>query len=174
MLLRLLLPYFMLAVFVLGYLVFRQFKLGSVVVKIERQFLSNTNNDSLILILILAAASYFLMRYELNNLPFDAEGFLFGPYTFAIFYLVLLAAVVAREVERPQVREKGLATSRGFWLWSEVESFRWSKDILNITISKGKRKREEMMQVDTAQKRELTRLLKEMIPKRAGKGKKKR
>jgi len=84
-----------------------------------------------------------------------------------------MAAVIAREVERPALREKGISTSRGFWQWSEILSYRWSKEILYITISRGKRTKGEQIQVNPAVKKELDQLLKKMVPKRSGKGKKK-
>ena len=173
MLFRLIFPYVFLLFIVVFYLVFRYYKLGPVIMKVDRRFFSRTNNDSFFLIVILAIASYFLMRYEMDNLPFEADSFILGPYTYALFYLALMAAVIAREVERPALREKGISTSRGFWQWSEILSYRWSKEILYITISRGKRTKGEQIQVNPAVKKELDQLLKKMVPKRSGKGKKK-
>lgn len=172
MLFRLLFPYAFLLLVIACYLAFRQYKLGPLIMKIERHYLSRANSDSFVLIVVLAVASYFLMRYEIKILPAEAANFLFGPITFAVFYPVLLAAVIAREVESPQIRKKGLATARGFWLWSEVESFRFSKDILHLSLKRGKRRRDEEMQIKAGTKKELTRILKETMPKRSGKGKK--
>ena len=172
MIFRLLFPYVFLLLVVVCYLAFRQYKLGPVIMKIERNYFSRTNTDSFLLIVVLAVASYFLMRYEIKSLPAEAKNFLFGPVTFALFYPVLLAAVIAREVESPQIRKKGLATARGFWLWKEVQSFRFSRDVLYLNLFRGKRQRDEEIQIKAGTKKELNRVLKEMMPKRSGKGKK--
>jgi len=174
LLFRLIFPYIFLLFIVVGYIAFRYYKLGPIIMKVNRRFFSRSNNDSYFLIVVLAAASYFLMRYEIENLPFEAESFILGPYSYAFFYLALMAAVIAREVERPALREKGISTSRGFWQWSEIESYRWSKDILYITISRGKRKKGEQMQINPTAKKELDQVLKKMVPKRSDKGKKKK
>ncbi|MBW6462792.1 MAG: hypothetical protein ACNA7Z_01270 [Dethiobacteria bacterium] len=173
MYLRLLFPYLLLLFIVIGYVYYRYYKLGPILLKVDRVLLSRYNNDSLMLIVILAAASYFLMRFDLQNISAVEDVLLLGPYTYVYFYGALMVAVIAREVEKPAIREKGISTPRGFWKWSEVESFRWSKDVLTITIDRGKRKRMEAWQVKADAKKELDQMMKKMVPKRSGKGKKK-
>ncbi len=172
MLFRLLFPYMFLSIIVLSYVYYRYYKLGPVVFRVERVLFSRYSNDSLMLIIILAAASYFLMRFELQNATMIDEDLVLGPYTYLLFYGALMLAVIAREVEKPSLREKGISSSRGFWLWSEIESFRWSKDVLTLSIKRGSRKRGEAWLVKPGSKKELDQMLKKMVPKRSGKGKK--
>ncbi len=173
MIFRLLFPYFFLLLIVLVYLYFRHLKLGPVLLKVDRYFFSRHNGDSIFLIIIIAVISFFLARYEIiNSLPAD-ETLILGPFTYIIFYGVLLLVVISREVEKPTLREKGISSSRGFWLWAEIESFRWSKNILTINFAKGKRKRAEAWRVSPPAKKEIDQVLKKMTPKRSGRSKKK-
>jgi len=170
---RLLFPYMILILIVLIYLYFRQSKLGNVILKINRVLISRYSTDSLFLIAILTAVSYFLVRYELSNLPPVEDGVIQNPIAYVIFYAVLIIVVIAREVERPAIREKGISTSRGFWRWDEIESFRWSKHVLMITVARGKRKRIESWQVVPNAKKEVEQHLKKLIPKKSSRAKKK-
>jgi len=173
MIFRLLFPYFFLSLIVLGYLYFRHVKLGPVLLKVDRKFFSSYNSDSIFLIIIIAIISFFLARYEIiNSLPGD-ETLILGPFTYIIFYGVLLLVATSREVEKPALREKGISSSRGFWLWQEIESFRWSKSILTINFARGKRKRVEAWQISPMAKKEIDQFLKKMVPKRTGRSKKK-
>ena len=172
MLLRLVFPYFILFMIVLVYLYVRHYKLGPVRLKVNRVFLSRFSADSLLLVLILVGASYLLMRFELQNqLPDDPLPL--GPYTYVFFYAALLLVVIAREVERPALREKGISTSRGFWAWSEVDSFRWTKDVLTISFARGKRKRAESWQIVPGSKKEIEQVLKQNVIKKQARSKKK-
>jgi hypothetical protein len=172
LLFRLLFPYLFLLIIVFSYIYYRYYKLGPIILRVERVLFSRYSNDSLMLIIILAAASYFLMRYELQSpIPVDEE-LVLGPYTYLLFYGVLMLAVIAREVEKPALREKGISSSRGFWLWSEIESFRWSKDVLTLSIKRGSKRRGEVWQIKPGSKKELDQVLKKMVPKRSGKSKK--
>lgn len=173
MYIRLLFPYVLLMLIVLGYLYYRYYKLGPTLLKVDRILFSRYNNDSLMLIIILAATSYFLMRFDLQNISSMEETLPLGPYTYVYFYGALMLVVIAREAERPAIRDKGISTPRGFWIWSEIESFRWSKDVLTISINRGKRKRIETWQVKESAKKEVDQMLKKMVPKRSGKGRKK-
>ena len=173
MLFRFLFPYFFLLIIVCAYIYYRYAKLGPILLKVDRLFLNRYNNDSFLLIIILAAASFFLMRFELQNSAQAEELLFLGPYTYVFFYAALMLAVIAREAERPALREKGISTPRGFYKWSEIESFRWSRDVLTIMVNRGKRKRGEIWQVKEESKKEIDQILKQMIPKRQGKGKKK-
>ncbi len=166
MLFRFLFPYFFLALIVMGYIYFRYYRLGPVLLKVKRKFFSRYNNDSFLLIAILGAASYFLLRFELDN-AYQVEEMLFlGPYTYVFFYGALMLAVIAREAENPALREKGFSTPRGFFKWAEVETFRWSKDVITVVINRGRRKRSESWQVDLSQKKEIDQLLRQLTPKR--------
>jgi hypothetical protein len=111
---RLLFPYIFLLIIVLSYIYYRYYKLGPVVLRVERVLFSRYSNDSLMLIIILAAASYFLMRFELQNSTLVEEELVLGPYTYLLFYGALMLAVIAREVEKPALREKGNLFFPGF------------------------------------------------------------
>jgi len=171
MLLRLIFPYFLLFIIVMGYLYIRRNRLGPVLLKIKRELFSRYNVDSFILIILLAGVSYLLIRYELQNLTLDDQLPL-GPYTYVLFYGVLLLVVIAREIEAPALREKGISTSRGFWTWSEVDSFRWSKDVLTINLNRGKRKRSESWQTVPGSKKEIEQILKQKVAKKSARSKK--
>jgi len=164
-LLRLVFPYFVLLLTVIGYLYYRHLKLGPVLLKLNRVLLSRFSADSLFLILILAGISYLLMRFEMQNqLPGDPM--LLGPFTYVFFYGALLLVIIAREIERPSLREKGIATARGFWAWQEVVSYRWTKDVLTIAFISGKRKRAVSWQIVPGSKKEIDRVLKQNVEKK--------
>ncbi len=171
MLLRLIFPYFVLFMIVFGYLYYRHRKLGPVVIKLNRVLLSRFHADSLILILILAGTSYLLVRFEMRN-RFPDDPMLLGPYTYVFFYVALLLVVIAREIERPSFREKGISTARGFWVWAEVESYRWTKDVLTIAIQRGKRKRSESWQMVPGSKKDVEQVLKHKVEKKQARKKK--
>jgi hypothetical protein len=174
LLFRLLFPYFILLIIVVGYIYARQMKLGPVLLKVDRVLFSRYSNDSFFLIIVIAAASYFLIRFELQNTAaLDETMVPLGPLTYVFFYGALLLAVIAREVEQPAFREKGISSSRGFWLWDEVDSFRWSKDVITINIARGKKKRVEVWKVNPSSKKEIDQMLKKMVPRRSGRSKKK-
>lgn len=170
---RLLFPYFFLLLIVLIYLYYRYLKLGPALLKVKRILFTRYNTDSLFLVAILAAASYFLGRYELQSMPAPAESLLLGPFTYVFFYGALMLVVIAREAERPALRERGISTSRGFWKWDEVDTYRWSKDVLTVNISRGRKKRAEVWQVNLSDKKEIDQILKKMVQKRPGRSKKK-
>lgn len=171
MLLRLVFPYFILFMIVIGYLYYRRQKLGPVLLKLNRMLLSRFTADSLFLILILAGTSYLLMRFELRN-QFPDDPMLLGPYTYVIFYGALLLVVIAREIERPSFREKGISTARGFWAWPEVETYRWTKDVLTISFLRGKRKRSESWQIVPGSKKDIDLVLKQKVEKKQARKKK--
>ena len=173
MVFRLLFPYLFLAVIILCYLFYRRMKLGVVLLKVDRVLFARYNNDSLLLIIIITVASYFLMRYELRSGLNSPETLILGPYTYAFFYIALIAAVIVREVEQPTLREKGIASSRGFWLWREIEAVRWAKNVMTLNISRGGKKRAEIWEINPAKKKELDLILKKMVTKPSGKSKKK-
>ncbi len=173
MLIRLLFPYVLLLFIVIVYLYVRRLQLGPVLLRVNRAFFSRYNADSFMLIIVITAASYFLSRLDLQNIPAAADGMLLGPYTFAYFYGALVLTVILREVEKPALREKGISTSRGFWKWDEILSYRWSKNTVTLSINRGKKKRSEIWQVNGADKKELDSLLKKMVPKQTGRSKRK-
>lgn len=173
MVFRFLFPYLFLLVIILCYLFYRSVKLGIVLLKVDRALFTRYNNDSLLLIVIITVASYFLMRYELQSGLNSPETLILGPYTYAFFYIALIGAVIAREVEQPALREKGIASSRGFWLWREVESVRWTKNVVTLSINRGGKKRAEIWEISPAKKKELDLILKKMVTRPSGKSKKK-
>jgi len=165
--LQILIPYLILAAVIFGYLYYRHRKLGPVLHRVDRTLFERHNLDSLVLIIILAAASYFLIRYELNNMyPSEGERPVFV-YLNIIFYVVLLLVVVAREAEKPALREKGIATARGLWIWPEVTSYRWSGRRLIININRGKKTRSEIWSVDPVEKKKIEPILKDKCPRRS-------
>lgn len=174
MLIRLMFPYILLFLIVVVYLYVRRLQLGSVLLKVNRALFSRYNADSFMLIIVITAVSYFLSRFDLQDIPAAAESMILGPYTYAYFYGALVLTVILREIEKPALREKGISTSRGFWKWDEILSYRWSKNTVTLSISRGKKKRSEIWQVNGADKKELDSLLKKMVPKRTGRSKRKK
>ena len=173
MLVRMMFPYIFLMLIVLGYLYYRYMKLGPVLLRVERVLFTRYNIDSLLMIILIAASSYLLARYELRSNPATDETLVLGPLTYVFFYGALLLAVIGRELERPALREKGISSSRGFWLWQEIDSFRWSKDVLTINIIRGRKKRSEVWQIKPSKKKDIDLVLKKMVQKRASRSKKK-
>ncbi|MDY6827613.1 MAG: hypothetical protein SVV67_10705 [Bacillota bacterium] len=167
MILQLLIPYFILAVVISGYLYYRYFKLGPVLHRVDRALFVRHNLDSLVLIVILAAASYFLIRFELNNIKVVEEELPFPVHFNVFFYIVLLMAVVAREVEKPTLREKGIASARGLWNWTEIGSYRWSGRELIINIKRGSKIRSEIWSVNPVERKNIDRILKDKCPRRS-------
>lgn len=173
MVFRFLFPYLFLLVIIMCYLFYRRMKLGTVLIKVNRALFTRYNNDSLLLIVIITVASYFLMRYELQSGLNSPETLILGPYTYAFFYIALIATVIAREVDQPTLRVNGIASSRGFWLWREVESVRWTKNVVTLSIKRGGKKRAEIWEINPQKKKELDLMLKKKVIKSSGKGKKK-
>ncbi len=173
MIVRLLFPYLLLALIVAGYLYMRHRQLGTVLLRVNRVLFSRYNTDSFLLIAVITAASYFLSRFELQNVQETAAASGLGPYTFIYFYGALILTVAAREFERPALREMGVSTPRGFWKWEEVSSYSWSKSTITLNINRGKKKRAEVWQVDAGDKKELEALLKQKVPKRSKRSQKK-
>ncbi len=157
---------------VLTYLYIRRRQLGPVVLQVNRALFSRHNADSLFLIIVISAASYFLGRYELQSMTSAAEMMILGPLTYVYFYAALILVVIAREVERPALREGGISTSRGFWKWNEIDSYRWSKDTLTVNFSRGRKKKAETWEVDRSAKKEIDQVFKKMMPGRRGGSKK--
>lgn len=174
MLIRLIFPYILLFLIVVVYLYVRRLQLGSVLLKVNRVLFSRYNADSFMLIIVITTVSYFLSRLDLQGIPAAVEGMILEPYTYALFYGALVLTVILREIEKPALREKGISTSRGFWKWDDVLSYRWSKNTVTLSISRGKKKRSEVWQVSDADKKELDLLLKKMAPKRTGRSKRKK
>ncbi len=173
MILQLLIPYFILAAVIFGYIYYRYLKLGPVLYRVNRALFVKQNFDSLVLIIILAVASYFLIRYELNNIKVVEEELPFSFYFNMIFYIVLLIAVVAREVEKPTLREKGIASSRGLWNWQEIGSYRWSGRNLIVNIKRGNKTRSEIWLVGPIEKKNIALILKDKCPLRSKRSRKK-
>ncbi len=166
MIIRLIFPYILLILIVLVYLYIRRLQLGPVLLKVNRILFSRYNADSFLLIMILMAVSYFLSRIDLQNMPVATDAMILGPYVHLFFYGVLVLTVIAREAEKPALREKGVSTPRGFWKWNEVSSYRWSKNTVTLSINRAGKKRAETWQVKAMDKKEIDSLLKKMIPKR--------
>lgn len=173
MLLRLIFPYILLVVVICGYIYFRYKKLGPVQLKVNRVLFSRYNLDSLLLIIIISVVSYFLSGIGLQIVPAAQDAMFLGPYTYAYFYLVLILTVIAREVEKPAIRERGISTPRGSYLWNEITSFQWTKNTLRIFMERGNKKRSEIWEVDPPDKKKLNQLLKEYVAKSSRRSKKK-
>ena len=173
MLLRLIFPYILLAAVICGYIYFRYHTLGPILLRVNRVLFSRYNLDSLLLIIIISVASYFLSGLDLQNVPAAQDGLVLGPYTYVYFYLVLILTVIAREVEKPAIREKGISTPRGFYRWVEVISFQWTKNTLKVFIERNNKKRSEIWEVEPSDKKKLDQLLKDNVQKRSKRSKKK-
>lgn len=161
--LRTIFPYLILLITILLYLLFRYRKLGPVIHKVNRIYFSRYNYDSYFLILIMGIASYFLAHYQfslIENTPLQEE---IDVLSVILFYIVLLIVVVMREVEKPAIREKGISTSRGFWLWEEISSFTWSKNILRINLVRSGKKRSELWLISPIAKKEVNAYLSKMV-----------
>lgn len=173
MLLRFIFPYILLALIIIVYICFRHRKLGPIIMRVNRVLFSRYNLDSLLLIIIFIVVSYFLSGLELQTVPADRETSVFGQYTQAYFYIVLILCVIAREVEKPAIREKGISTPRGFYRWSEVSSFQWTKNTVNIVTERNNKKRSETWEVETSDKKKLDQTLKDNVRKSSKRLKKK-
>ncbi|MGM0651626.1 MAG: DUF5673 domain-containing protein [Bacillota bacterium] len=173
MLIRVVFPYLLLALVICGYIYFRYKKLGTILFKVNRVLFSRYNLDSLLLIIMISVGSYFLSGLDLHNVPAAQDAMVLGPYTYSFFYLVLILTVIVREVEKPAIRERGISTPRGFYLWSEIASFQWIKNTLKIMIARGNKKRSEIWEVELSDKKKLDQLLKEFVPKSSRSSKKK-
>ncbi len=173
MLLRLVVPYIILAGIIAGYIYFRRRKLGPILLKVDRQFFSVHNTDSFLLILIIAAAGYLLLRLELQNLVSSPGYSGPGHYAVAFFYGSLVLAVIAREAEKPALREKGISSPRGFYTWQEIDSYNWSKLLLTLNVLRGKRIRPEVWPIaDAESKRRISYILKKKVPRKKKRPKK--
>ena len=173
MLLRLIFPYILLAVIICGYIYVRYRKLGPIIMRVNRVLFSRYNLDSLLLIIIISVASYFLSGLDLQNVPAAQDSLVLGPYTYAYFYLVLIMTVTAREAEKPAIREKGISTPRGFYTWGEITSFQWTKNILKVFIERNNKKRSEIWEVEPLDKKKLDQVLKDNVRKSSKRSKKK-
>lgn len=173
MLLRLIFPYILLAVVICGYIFVRYRKLGPIILQVNRVLFSRYNLDSLLLIIIISVASYFLSGLDPQNVPAAQDALVLGPYTYAYFYLVLILTVIAREAEKPAIRERGISTPRGFYRWGEITSFQWTKNTLKILIERSNKKRNEIWEVKPTDKKALDQILKDNVQKRSKRSKKK-
>jgi len=172
--LRLIFPYILLAAIICGYIYIRYKKLGPIKLKVNRVLFSRYNLDSLLLIIIIAVASYFLSGLDLQNIPAAQETMVFGRFTYAYFYLVLVLTVIIREVEKPAIREKGISTPRGFYTWDEIKSYQWAKSTMKIFIERNNKKRNEIWEIEPSSKTKLEQILKDKVRKSSKKKKKSR
>lgn len=163
-------PYFLLCLAVFAYLFYRRRKLGPVLMKVNRVLLSAHNADSFILIILFVAVSIFLFRLELReNAP--------SPWSpdymrLLSFYILLLAAFTAREMERPQLRQRGVSSPRGFHRWEQVCSYHWQGQVLTLYTAWGKKTRPEVWLVASPRARtEINRLLKRHVHRTGGRKK---
>jgi len=173
LLLRLIFPYILLAVIICGYIYIRYRKLGPITLRVNRVLFSRYNLDSLLLVIIISVASYFLSGLDLQSVPAAQDAQVLGPYTYAYFYLVLIFTVIAREVEKPAIRERGISTPRGFYIWSEIVSFQWTKNTLKVFIERNNKKRSEVWEVEPSDKKKLDQILKDYVRKSSKRSKKK-
>ncbi len=166
MLIRLMFPYVLLLLIIVAYFYLRHRQLGPVLLKVNRILFSRYNTDSFLLILLIGLGSYFLSRLDPYEANAAVDALVLGPYTYLFFYAALILTVIGREVEKPALREKGISTPRGFWKWDEVSSYRWSKNTVTLSINRGRKKRQEVWEVNAGDKKEIDALLKKMSPKR--------
>ncbi len=164
--LRLILPYIILFTTMFFYIYFRYRKLGSVIMKFDRVYFCRYNLDSHFLVVIIGVTSFLLARYQLSLLEEAHIRSEIDTISVALFYLVLLMVVVLRELERPSIRQGGISSPRGFWLWSEVKSYSWSKNLLRLNLVRNDKKKAELWLVSPAFKKEINDYLKKMVKHR--------
>lgn len=172
------LPFVLLAALIAGYLIYRNRKTGRVTFKIKHVLFNRVNLDLLLSALLVCALCALFFRSDLNKLNdllaaknAAADGrWIYGSRI--IFYSVLTAVFLMRQLERPALREKGISSARWFWTWDQVKSYRWNSNLLVFQIGNSKKQVTETWAVVPEQKQELDRLLRQSVRKRGKKSKK--
>lgn len=166
------LPFILLAALIAGYLIYRNRKTGGVTFKVKHLLFNRVNLDLLLSALLVCALCALFLRSDLIKLnellPAEASTadgrWIYGSRI--IFYIVLVIGFLARQLERPALREKGISSARWFWTWDQVKSYRWNSNLLVFQIGYSKKQVTETWAVEPEQKQELDRLLRQRTRKR--------
>lgn len=170
-------PFALLAALIIAYLVYRRHKTGRVTLRVRRILFHRVNLDLLFSALLVCALCAFFIKSDLKKLnellalETAAASSLFVYKGRIVFYITLMAVFLARQLERPALREKGISSSRWFWNWDRINSYRWNGLMLEFQVGDSKKKAVETWAVAREQKQELNRLLKQKIKKQGKKTK---
>jgi hypothetical protein len=163
-LLRMAVPYLLLALVVLAYLVYRRRKYGRVIYRVDRVLFSRSNVDVFVSLAVFAVVIALFIRYDLRLANGAAP---WSPDVLResniLFYLALFAVFALRQTEKPAIREFGISSPRGNWLYERIASYRWSGATVLLKIPQGKRTRTENWQIPPQSKKELTGMLKKSL-----------
>lgn len=164
------LPFLLLAVLAAAYLLYRSSKTGRVTFKIKYVLFNRANLDLLLSILLICALCAFFLWSDLKKFiefagPAAASNSRWIYGSRIVFYVVLVAVFLARQLERPALRERGISSARWFWPWEQIKSYHWSGTVLQFKIGAAKKQITETWAVDPGQKQELDRLLRQNIKK---------
>lgn len=171
-------PYILLAALITGYLLYRSRKTGQVTFKVKCVLFNRVNLDLLLSIILVCALCAFFMWSDLkkfNELAFAGAAAASSRWVYGsriVFFVVLSIVFLARQLERPALRERGISSARWFWPWEQIRSFHWNGTVLQFKIGAAKKQVTETWAVVPEQKQELDRLLKLNVKKQGKKNKK--
>ncbi len=160
------LPYVLLALLTAGYLIYRSHKTGPVTFRVKYILCNRANLDLFLSVLLVCALCALFVWFDLkkfNDFSDPTGRLVYGSRI--VFYILLIAVFLARQFERPALREKGISSSRWFWTWDRIKTYRWNGSLLEFQIGNSKRKVSETWAVAAEQKQELDRLLRQKINK---------
>lgn len=170
LLLRLALPYLLLALAVAGYLIYRARKTGRPILKPRRVLFSRANLDALLVPVLFGVFSVFFIRYDLKRFLDGIEPDVH--LNNIVFYAVLFLTLLAKQLEGPSLRERGISSSRGLWRWEKIDSYRWESDAwLTFRIRHRNRLHRETWHLAPGQKKEINAILKDLAVKPGSKKK---
>ncbi len=171
-------PFLLLAILATAYQLYRNHKTGKVTFKIKHELFNRVNLDLLLSILLVCALCAYFLWSDLKKfivIVGSEAGTVDGPLIYGcriVFYIVLVAVFIAKQLERPALREKGISSARWFWPWDQIKSYKWSGTVLQFKIGTAKKQINETWVVVPEQKQELDRLLRKNIKKQGKKTKK--
>lgn len=160
------LPYVLLALLTSGYLIYRSHKTGPVTFRVKYILLNRANMDIFLSVLLVCALCAIFLWSDLkrfNEFADLSSRWVYGSRI--VFYVLLVAVFLARQLERPALREKGISSSRWFWTWDRIKTYRWNGSLLEFQIGNSKRMVSETWAVAAEQKPELDRILRLKINK---------
>lgn len=175
-----LLPFLLLVVLIAGYLLYRNRKTGQVTFKVSQVLFNRINLDLLISTLLVCAVCAFFLWSDLKKLndlavagaAASTDRWIYGSRI--VFYIFLMIAFLARQLERPALREKGISSARWFWPWEQIKSYRWNGTLLEFQLGNSKKQTAETWAVVPEQKKELDRLLRQKLKKQGKRSNKKK
>lgn len=167
-------PYVLLALLTAGYLIYRSHKTGPVTFRVKYILFNRANLDLFLSILLVCALCGLFLWSDFkrfNEFTDLNSRWVYGSRM--VFYILLVVIFLARQLEPPALREKGISSSRWFWTWDRIKTYRWSGSLLEFQIGNSKRKVSETWAVAPEQKPELDRLLRQRISRSEKKKKRK-